>query len=760
MERELKGMNNKWLSRQAARFTAALLVVGIGCMLASCGEGGDSTPGLQSIEVTPPNAQAAAGTSVQLSATGIYSDGTHQDVTSQVLWGTSNAAIATFAAGSGGTVSALATGAVTIAATLHDRVGTTNFTVTPAVLASIEVTPATPSVANGTTEQFTATGVFSDGSTQDLTTQASWTSANIAVASISNVAGSIGLASATGDGSTTITATSGDISGNTTLTVTVAVLQSFVVTPFAVNLPAGVSQQFKATGTFSDNSVQDITSQVTWASSQPTAATVSNAAGSVGLVVGVTPGFIIISATSANGLTATSPVVVTAAQLASIVVAPGNPTVVNGLTRQFAATGTYTDNSAQDLTSQVTWASSNPTAATISNAIGSSGLATTAGVGTTTISATLGNVSGSTNFTVSAAQLVSIQLSPGSPGIGNGLTEQFIATGTYTDNSQQNLTAQVTWASSNAAAATVSNAAGSNGLATSAGIGTTTISATSGTVAASTVLTVRQPSHVYVVDAVSVYVCSMNLTDGTLSGCAATGTGFQVPYGIAFSGSQAYVSNALGNNISVCNVDADGTLTGCAVSGTGLSYPTELAVSGATLYVINVGSASGVSYCAILSDGSLGNCTLGPDNTNYFGIVAGFGNLYLSATSFMVQTCPIGPSGSLGSCTFTGNGLVNANGLALTGNLLYATSDNPGSLGVYVCPINANGTLSACAASLLPSSATYPSAVLIAGSHAYVSDQIAGVYVCAVSPADGSLSNCTVSNGGVSFYNPTQIAIY
>ena len=138
------------------------------------------------------------------------------------------------------------------------------------------------------------------------------------------------------------TATSGDISGNTTLTVTVAVLQSFVVTPFAVNLPAGVSQQFKATGTFSDNSVQDITSQVTWASSQPTAATVSNAAGSVGLVVGVTPGFIIISATSANGLTATSPVVVTAAQLASIVVAPGNPTVVNGLTRQFAATGTYT----------------------------------------------------------------------------------------------------------------------------------------------------------------------------------------------------------------------------------------------------------------------------------------------------------------------------------------------------------------------------------------------------------------------------------
>jgi hypothetical protein len=88
---------------------------------------------------------------------------------------------------------------------------------------------------------------------------------------------------------TVITATSGGISGNTTLTVTGAVLQSFVVTPFNVSLPAGVSQQFKASGTFSDNSVQDITSQVTWASSQPTTATVGDAAGSVGLVVGATP---------------------------------------------------------------------------------------------------------------------------------------------------------------------------------------------------------------------------------------------------------------------------------------------------------------------------------------------------------------------------------------------------------------------------------------------------------------------------------------
>jgi uncharacterized protein YjdB len=134
-------MNINWLSRQAARVAASVLAVGIGCSLASCG-GSEGAPGLQSIEITPPNAQAAAGTTVQLSATSIYSDGTHLDVTSQVLWGTSAPTIAAFNAGSGAVLSALATGTVTVVATLHDRVGTTNFTVTPAVLASIEVTTA------------------------------------------------------------------------------------------------------------------------------------------------------------------------------------------------------------------------------------------------------------------------------------------------------------------------------------------------------------------------------------------------------------------------------------------------------------------------------------------------------------------------------------------------------------------------------------------------------------------------------------------
>src|SRR5262249_12498648 len=87
--------------------------------------------------------------------------------------------------------------------------------------------------------------------------------------------------------------------------------------------------------------------------------------------------------------------------LTSIAVTPANPTLTVGATQQFNATGTYSDSSTQSLTSQVTWASSNTSVATVS----SGGVATAVTTGSTTISATLGSVSGSTGLTVAAGPL-------------------------------------------------------------------------------------------------------------------------------------------------------------------------------------------------------------------------------------------------------------------------------------------------------------------------------------------------------------------
>lgn len=85
--------------------------------------------------------------------------------------------------------------------------------------------------------------------------------------------------------------------------------------------------------------------------------------------------------------------------LTTITVTPVNPTILAGATQQFVATGTYSDNSTQDVTSQATWTSSSTAVATIN---ASSGLATAVAAGATTISAALSGVTGSTTLTVQA----------------------------------------------------------------------------------------------------------------------------------------------------------------------------------------------------------------------------------------------------------------------------------------------------------------------------------------------------------------------
>ena len=105
---------------------------------------------------------------------------------------------------------------VTVATGVQQAALPNGFTVTPATLQSIAVTPANPSITKGATQQFTATGTYSDSSTQNLTASVTWASATLATATIA--AG--GLASGVGVGTSTISATLGAVSGSTLLTVT------------------------------------------------------------------------------------------------------------------------------------------------------------------------------------------------------------------------------------------------------------------------------------------------------------------------------------------------------------------------------------------------------------------------------------------------------------------------------------------------------------------------------------------------------------
>ena len=89
-------------------------------------------------------------------------------------------------------------------------------TVSAATLTSIAVSPANPTIAAGTDQQFTATGTYSDASSADLTSSVTWASATPATATIG---ATTGLAHGVSPGTSTISATLGAVSGSTVLTV-------------------------------------------------------------------------------------------------------------------------------------------------------------------------------------------------------------------------------------------------------------------------------------------------------------------------------------------------------------------------------------------------------------------------------------------------------------------------------------------------------------------------------------------------------------
>ena len=95
-----------------------------------------------------------------------------------------------------------------------DVVYTTNGPPPPA-LTSILVSPAAQTILTGSTEQFTATGTYADGSSKDISLQVTWGSSNTAVATVNTS----GLVSAVAPGNTTISATLNSVSSSTALTV-------------------------------------------------------------------------------------------------------------------------------------------------------------------------------------------------------------------------------------------------------------------------------------------------------------------------------------------------------------------------------------------------------------------------------------------------------------------------------------------------------------------------------------------------------------
>jgi hypothetical protein len=167
----------------------------------------------------------------------------------------------------------------------------------------------------------------------------------------------------------------------------------------------------------------------------------------------------------------------------AIQITPASLTIPKGTTQQFTATGTLSDGSTKDISGQVTWSSDTPAFATIS----ATGLATGVAMGPTTLTATFNGVSAHQQLTIGAPVLVTIAVAPTDPSIVAGTTLQFMATGTLSDATTEDLTIHASWTSDTTNVASISP----TGLASAAAMGTAIITAQVGDVSGMTVLMVN-----------------------------------------------------------------------------------------------------------------------------------------------------------------------------------------------------------------------------------------------------------------------------
>ena len=460
------------MKRKSIKFITAFLSLGLVAALtlsmAACSGSTTtkSTATLVSISVTPYSpANLAVGSTQRFVATGIYSDGTTPTITSQVTWTSSNSSIAGIATG---LATGVAVGSTSITAS---ESGITSPSVTLTVitsasgLSSIAVTPAFPAdLGVGASLPLAALGTYADGTTADITAKVTWTSSNTAVAAV------FANGAATGEGSGTANITAA-LSGVTSpgLKLTVKAVSSILITPAASprNLDVGATQQFTAIATYSDGASADISSQVTWLSSNTQVATIY----ANGLATGIAAGSAGITATLSG---VTSQATALAVQpLSSIAISPASPNnLVVGAAQHFTAIGTFADGSLMDITSQVTWSSATANIATIT----AGGAATGVKTGTDKITATMAGIT-SQPVTLNVISLSAISVAPSSPAnMGVGSTQHFTATGSYSDGSTADFTSQVVWSSSNSTVVTIA----SGGIATAVGGGTTNIIATFG----------------------------------------------------------------------------------------------------------------------------------------------------------------------------------------------------------------------------------------------------------------------------------------
>ncbi len=334
-------------------------------VMGGCGssDSGDAAPTLEKLEIKPADSSVPVGVNIKFYANAVYSDGSEKDVTVSAKWNSSNPAVAEIN-GTGAAASIARTlqpGTVTVTAVYEDINATTTLNVLEAELTAISLTFANggtqATVPNGYSGDLIATASYTDGTSADITDKVAY-DFNNSVVDI-NGTGHIKTVSV---GSTEVFATLDGINSNQVdVNVTAAILKALQIQPNNNTMKIDETKQLIALGTFSDGSIRNIASDVSWNSSDTSIVTVD----SNGRITAISAGDANIIATSEtnNSISNTASVTVSPALLTALKIVKADNTqfatddeFIVGETRQLKAVGDFDDGTTNvDITEYVVW---------------------------------------------------------------------------------------------------------------------------------------------------------------------------------------------------------------------------------------------------------------------------------------------------------------------------------------------------------------------------------------------------------------------
>lgn len=410
-------------------------------LLVGCNSGDSSSkanpPSLTSIQISPEQVVVKGvsdltihkGTIQRFKATGFYSDGTSGDIGWDVDWH-SDAQETAYIVGAG-YIHGASVGKANITASMNGVTSNAvEIAISEAAITDIQIMPLLVQLPKGSTEQLYAVAKYGDDTSQDITSSVSWDSfdSNIAVVSKS------GLLSGVNPGDTNVVATMDGIQTNPTpIQVISASPTGIKITPSSATVANGQTLRLKVIATFSDNSTRDISQAVTWVSADETIVTSTPNL----LLKGLKPGNTTVTARWGKMTSSPTKVTVSAAVLTRIKLSPDFiGKLVKGNTEQLTAIGTYSDGSTFDITSSVTWRTSDANIAWVDH----DGVAHSSMPGSTQVTATLYGITSinSVYVNVTRAIMTDLKIIPSSLSLEAGRSHAIAlkTVATYSDGAK------------------------------------------------------------------------------------------------------------------------------------------------------------------------------------------------------------------------------------------------------------------------------------------------------------------------------------